>query len=583
MLSSEKTKVNPFTLEVIKDSLMSIGDEMFLALARTSMSPIIYEVLDYACGLTNAKGQLISQGNGVTSFIGMLSPMVQHVIHRFSNGKDLKEGDIVIINDPYVGGGSHLSDVGLVMPIFYQGEIVGFAANKGHWTEVGGKDAGSFTSDSTEIYQEGLQLPGIKLFEEGTVNQAVVDIISSNVRLPELSLGDMWAQVAALRTGAKRFEELCNKHNKQLVISAIDDLLKQGELLAKKELESLPKGEFFAEDFIEGDSSKGGPYPINVKIMITENEFICDFRGSHPQVNNPVNCSYFGLLASVRVMYLAIIRPKQNINEGVFNPLRIITDRGSIVSAERPAPVSMNFEGRIGGADLIWKALAPHLPDRLTAGHLLSVCSVVLSGNHPETNTPFLIVEPSVGGWGAGAGQDGQRGQFCMGDGETYNIPIEVAENRYGVLVNEYSLRCDGAGAGEYIGGSGVVRSYQSLSDNQKLSVSFGRHKFAPWGMNDGEEGSSNYVEVITQDSESVGPFGVSARYPINKGDIVKLVTATGGGYGNPLKRPAEKVARDVKNGYISIQQAKEKFGVLIDPDTFNIQELTLDRLSANQ
>jgi len=317
--------------------------------------------------------------------------------------------------------------------------------------------------------------------------------------------------------------------------------------------------------------------------MITENEFICDFRGSHPQVNNPVNCSYFGLLASVRVMYLAIIRPKQNINEGVFNPLRIITDRGSIVSAERPAPVSMNFEGRIGGADLIWKALAPHLPDRLTAGHLLSVCSVVLSGNHPETNTPFLIVEPSVGGWGAGAGQDGQRGQFCMGDGETYNIPIEVAENRYGVLVNEYSLRCDGAGAGEYIGGSGVVRSYQSLSDNQKLSVSFGRHKFAPWGMNDGEEGSSNYVEVITQDSESVGPFGVSARYPINKGDIVKLVTATGGGYGNPLKRPAEKVARDVKNGYISIQQAKEKFGVLIDPDTFNIQELTLDRLSANQ
>jgi N-methylhydantoinase B len=582
MLSSQKMKVNPFTIEVIKDSLMSIGDEMFLALARTSMSPIIYEVLDYACGLTNSKGQLISQGNGVTSFIGMLSPMVQHVIDKFEKGKDLKEGDIIIINDPYVGGGSHLSDVGLVMPIFYQGEIVGFAANKGHWTEVGGKDAGSFTSDSTEIYQEGLQLPGIKLFDEGKVNQAVVDIISSNVRLPDLSLGDMWAQVAALKTGAKRFIELCNKHNKELVTSAIDHLLKQGEQLAKKELVALPKGNFYAEDFIEGDSSKGGPYPINVKITITEDEFICDFRGSHPQVNNPVNCSYFGLLASVRVMYLAIIRPEQNINEGVFTPLRILTDKGSIVSAERPAPVSMNFEGRIGGADLIWKALAPHLPDRLTAGHLLSVCSVILSGNHQDTKAPFLIVEPSVGGWGAGEGQDGQRGQFCMGDGETYNIPIEVAENRYGVLVNEYSLRCDGVGAGEFIGGSGVVRSYQALTDNQKLSVSFGRHEFAPWGMDGGEEGSSNYVEVIKQDGESKGPFGVSARYPVNKGDIVKLVTATGGGYGNPLKRPAEQVVSDVKNGYISVVQAKEKFGVVIDSNTCTIQKFTLDRLNAN-
>lgn len=580
MVATNKVNVNPFTIEVIKDSLLSIGDEMFLALARTSMSPIIYEVLDYACGLTNAKGQLISQGNGVTSFIGMLSPMVQHVVKQYDDGKSLKEGDIIIINDPYVGGGSHLSDVGLVMPIFYKGELVAFSANKGHWTEVGGKDPGSFTSDSTEIYQEGLQLPGVKLFDGGEVNQAVVDIIRTNVRLPELSLGDMWAQVAALKTGAKRFIDLCDKHSKGHVITAIDNLLKQGEQIAKKELAVLPKGEFFAEDFIEGDSSKGGPYPIKVKITITNDEFICDFRGSHPQVTNPVNCSYFGLLASVRVMYLAIMRPAQkNINEGIFGPLKILTDPASIISAERPAPVSMNFEGRLGGADLIWRALAPSLPDRLTAGHLLSVCSVVLTGNHPDTNSPFLIVEPSVGGWGAGEGQDGQRGQFCMGDGETYNIPIEVAETRYGVLVDEYSLRCDGAGAGEYIGGSGVVRSYRALSDDQKLSVIFGRHQFSPWGMNGGDEGSSSYVNIISADGKVVGPLGVTARYPLNKGDVAQLVTASGGGIGNPLKRPAEKVANDVKNGYISLQQANEKFGVVLHPQTYEVKELTKDRL----
>jgi len=571
-------KVNPFTLEVIKDSLMSIGDEMFLALARTSMSPIIYEVLDYACGLTDAKGRLISQGNGVTSFIGMLSPMVQHVMKKYDDGKGLKEGDIIIINDPYVGGGSHLSDVGLVMPIFSNGELVAFSANKGHWTEVGGKDAGSFTSDSTEIYQEGLQLPGVKLFEEGKVNQAIVEIISTNVRLPDLSLGDMWAQVAALRTGGRRFIELCKKHSKELVVAAIENLLNQGEQFARQELKALPKGTFSAQDYIEGDSIKGGPYPINVKITITDDEFLCDFRGSHPQVTNPVNCSYFGLLSSVRVMYLAIIRPPQNINEGVFSPLKIITDRGSIISAERPAPVSMNFEGRIGGADLIWKALAPYLPDRLTAGHLLSVCSVVLSGNHPDTNAPFLIVEPSVGGWGAGEGMDGQRGQFCMGDGETYNIPIEVAETKYGILVDEYSLRCDGAGEGQFIGGSGVVRSYQALSDDQKLSINFGRHTFSPWGMNGGEDGSTNYAKIIKANGQTVGPLGVTARHPLNKGDVVQLVTATGGGFGNPLKRSVEKVKEDVKNGYISVEQAKEKFGVLVDPKTYELLGETEER-----
>nr|WP_062234483.1 hydantoinase B/oxoprolinase family protein [Fictibacillus sp. FJAT-27399] len=578
MPSNIKNKINPFTIEIIKDSLISIGDEMFHALARTSMSPIIYEVLDYACGLTDAKGKLVSQGNGVTSFIGMLSPMVQHVLQKFHDGKTLKQGDIIIINDPYVGGGSHLSDVGLVMPIFYDGELVAFSANKGHWTEVGGKDPGSFTSDSTEIYQEGLQLPGIKLFDEGRLNQAVVDIIETNVRFPQLSLGDMWAQIAALRTGERRFLELCEKYGKEMVVSSIEHLLQQGEQFAIKELKKLPMGTYTAKSYIEDDGATGGPFPIQVKVTITEDEFICDFRGSHPQVISPVNCSSYALLASVRVMFLAVIKPSQDVNEGMFLPLKIITDEGSIVSAKRPAPVSMNFEARMGGADVIWQALAPLLPERLTAGNLLSVCSVVLTGNHQDSNEPFLIVEPSVGGWGAGKGKDGERGQFCMGNGETYNVPIEVAETRYGVLVEDYALRCDGAGLGKYNGGSGVIRSYRALSNNQKLSVNFGRHQFAPWGMNSGENGSPNYVVIQKANGETAGPFGISARFPLDEGDLVQLVTATGGGYGNPYDRPVEKVVNDVKNGYIPLEKAKEIFGVIINPDNFEVQELMRDR-----
>ncbi|HLR72858.1 MAG TPA: hydantoinase B/oxoprolinase family protein [Pseudogracilibacillus sp.] len=557
MTTEKIDNINPFKLEVIKDSLLSIGDEMFIALAKTSMSPMFYEALDYACGLTDRKGNLISQGNGVTSFIGMLSPMVQHVIEKYDDGKQLQDGDVIIINDPYVGGGSHLSDVGLVMPIFYEDELVAFSVNKGHWTEVGGKDPGSFTNDSTEIFQEGLQLPGVKLFEANEMNQAVLDIIEMNVRLPKQSLGDMWAQIAALRTGKNRFIELCEKHTKQYVVESINFLLEQGKILSKQALEKLPKGTFEATDFIEDDPNVGGPYPINAKITITDDEFICDFRGSANQVQSPVNCSYYGLMASVRVMYLAIIHPTKIINEGVFEPLKIITDQGSILSAERPAPVSMNFEGRLGGADLIWKALAPHIPNQLPAGHLLSVSSVIVSGNHPDKDEPFLLVEPSVGGWGAGNDQDGQRGQFCMGDGETYNIPIEIAEARYGVLVEEYALRCDSGGSGKYIGGSGVVRKYKALSDHQQLSVSFGRHQHAPWGVNGGNEGGKSYIKILRKDGSVEGPTGIVKTLPFHKGDVVELATATGGGYGNPEERPLEQVKQDVKNGYISYEDAK--------------------------
>ena len=572
-----RSKVDPFTLEIVKDSLVAIGDEMFIALAKTSMSPIIYEVLDYASGLTDAKGQLLTQGNGVTGFIGMLSDMVKQTLKKFGDGK-LKEGDIIIINDSYGGGGSHLSDVGLVMPIFFDGEIVAFSANKAHWTEVGGKDPGSFSNDATDIFQEGLQFPSVKLFNEGEINQAIVDIIEANVRFPELSLGDMWAQVAALKTGEKRVKELCEKHGKELFLSSVDYLLDHGEQLARQELSKLPKGTFNAEGFIDDDGFGNGPFKIKVKVTITDDKFVADFRGSHPQVPGPVNCSYTALVSAVRTIFLAITNPSQDANDGVFRPLEVITDKGSVLSAERPAPVSIYWESMLAGADLIWKALAPVVPHRLNAGHLLSVCSVVLSGQHQDTNEPFLIVEPSVGGWGASEGQDGARGQFCIGDGETYNVPVEVAETRYGVMVDEYSLHTDGAGAGEYIGGSGVIRSYKALSDNQMVSVTFGRNKFVPWGMKDGQDGSANEVYIEKANGEADGPFGIYPRYPLNKGDVVKLVTATGGGYGDPFKRPADQVVQDVKNGYITAAQAKESFGVIVNEKTYEVEGLTEDR-----
>lgn len=570
--------VDPFTLDIVRDSLLAIGEEMFVALARTSMSPIIYEVLDYASGLTDAKGNLLTQGNGATGFIGILTFMVREVIGKFGDADKLYPGDILILNDPHAGGGTHLSDVGLVMPIFHGGELVAFSANKAHWTEVGGKDPGSWTVDATEIFQEGLQFPCVKLFDRGVVNEAVVDIIRANVRFPEASLGDMWAQVASLKTGDKRFTELCGRYGTELVMASIDRLLDQGEIVSLKELARLPKGTFEAEDWIDDDGIGNGPFKVKVKVTITDDKFVCDFRGSHPQVPGPINASYSGLVSAVRIIFLAVTNPSQDVNDGVFRPLDVIVDRGSIFSSERPAATSTYWETMLYAADLVWKALAPLLPDRLTAGHLLSVCGYVLAGRRPDTGENVIICAPSTGGWGAGRGKDGENAQFCVADGETFNIPIEVSEARYGVRMTEYSLRADGAGAGEYRGGSGAIRGYQVLGDKHFFTGTFGRHKFLPWGLAGGRDGSRNEFRFIRRDGTAAGVFGKYTRFPMHAGDTVRLITATGGGYGDPLDRPAEKVAQDVKNEYITIGQARDDYGVIIDPGTLAVVDSTDER-----
>src|SRR5699024_2872784 len=285
---------------------------------------------------------------------------------------------------------------------------------------------------------------------------------------------------------------------------------------------------------------------------------------------------FTGLASAVRTIFLAMTNPDQDVNDGVFRPLKILVDEGSIMSAERPAPTSNYFETMLGCTDLIWKALAPHIPHRLAAAHLLSVCSVTLSGSHQDTNEPFLIVEPSVGGWGGADGQDGASGQFCILDGETYNIPVEVAETRYGVMLDEYSLRIDGTGAGEYIGGKGVIRSYRALTDEQAATITYGRNKYRLWGTSGGYDRSVNEFYIHKADGDIDGPYGVYPRYSLKKNDVLQLMTATGGGYGDPLKRPAAQVANDVKNEYFTVEEAKTLFGVEVDPKTFDYKELEI-------
>jgi N-methylhydantoinase B len=576
-----KPKVDPFTMEIIKDALVAIGDEMFVATQRTSMSTIIYEVLDYACGLTDHKAQLITQGNGVTLFLGTLTSGVQAILDKF--GLDgLSPGDIILHNDPYTGGGTHLSDVGQFMPIFYDGEIVGFAANKGHWTEVGGMAAGSWTTDSTEIYQEGLQFPCIKLYKAGEIDQSLVDLIAANVRTPEMSLGDMFAQAASVRLGARRFQEMCDRYGLELVQAGIEALLDYGEEMTRKELAKLPKGVYEAVDYIDDDGVGNGPFKVCVKVTITDDAdgigFICDFTGTHPQVPGPVNCSRSGLYTGVRTIFKALTDPSISTNEGCFRPLKIICPDRTIFTCERPAAVSTYWETVLYVSDLVWKAMAPIVPDRLPAGHFLSVCGVVLAGKHPDTGELFLLVEPQAGGWGAGHDKDGEGGLVSVGDGETYIIPVEVCETRYGVLVDQYGFDICEGGAGRYRGGRGLVRDYRIVADEAWYTGTFGRHKFTPWAMEGGQEGPPNYTKFIFADGGEPIIVGKSARVHLKKGDVARLITATGGGWGNPNERPVEAVQKDVRDGYITVEMAEKDYGVIIDPETLEVTGVTRER-----
>jgi N-methylhydantoinase B len=554
--------LDPFTIEIIKEALNAIGDEMFVSLQRTSKSPIIYEVLDYCCGVTDEYGQLLAQGNGVAGFLGTMAFAAQSTRAKFWPGR-LDEGDIIVTNDPYGGGGTHLSDVSLVMPIFVDGELVGFSANKAHWTEVGGKDPGSWTTDSVDIWQEGLQFPCVKLFSRGEPIESVFEIIEANVRTPDMTLGDVWAQVAACRLGALRFQELCRKHGVPTVRRAIATLFDYGETMVRQELARLPAGVYEAEDWIDDDGLSQDPIYCKVKVTISPDEFVADFTGTSPQTAGPVNCSWTGLISAVRIVFKALTDPHLPANEGCFRPMRVVCPEGTVFTAKRPAPVSTYWDSMIFAADLVWKALAPAAPHRLAAGHFMSVCADVTFTIHPDTGRPAILVEPNAGGWGAAIDQDGEAGLVCVGDGETYILPLEVTEAIYGIQVDCFAFNTAEGGEGTFRGGRGLIRDYRILSEQGGFITStFGRHKYPAWGVADGRAGSPNAVQIRFADGRAPVTVGKTARYPLRKGDVARLITGAGGGWGDPRQRDRAAVLADLRAELIDAEIARRVYGL---------------------
>lgn len=558
--------VDIFTIENILDGLIAASDEMFISWGRTSQSTIIYEVLDYAAGLTDANGNLIAQSNGVTGFLGTITYSVKSVIEKFGH-ENIYPGDIILTNDPYNGSGTHLCDVSAVMPVFYEGEIVAFAANKGHWNEIGGKSLGSWCTDSTEIYQEGLQFPIIKVYEKGKLNEAIRDMIEANVRTPKMTLGDLYAQTASLRVAERRIMDLCSKYGKEAVIQSIEKALEDGEKLAKQQLAKLPHGVFEAESFIDTESNNIDDVYIKAKVTINEDEFIIDLTGSGEQVPAPINCTKYGAYSAARVVYRAIVCPHAgNLgNEGFYKPLKLIVPDGTVFSAVRPAPVSCNWEAFSHITDLVAMALAPQIPERISAGHFLSIIGTIVGGIDDRTGEVFVLSEPQAGGWGAGINKDGESGLVAIDDGETYIIPVEVAETKYPLIVEQFKLNTgvDKSGIGKFRGGYGLIRDYRIDNSNAELTTVASRYRYLPWGIDGGKEGSNNKVQTFV--NEKMTEKATFSNKKLGKNDLIRFISGGGGGYGDPFERDPQMVLDDVLDDYISIKEAKEYYGVVIE------------------
>ncbi len=574
---TDRRQTDPFTVEVIKRALISAAEQMFVALGRTARSSVIYEVLDYGCALTDASGRMIAQANGIPAFIGVLGDAVRDVLDKYGAG-GLEDGDILITNDPYMGGATHQNDAVLVMPIFHDGDLVMFAAGKAHWNDVGGKDPGSWSANATDIYQEGIQFPVVKIFNRGVEDRDVADILARNGRIPEMTLGDMRAQAASLRVAARRVGQICEKYSIGTVLESVEAYLEQGRQEALAELKRLPKGEYTAEEYIDDDGLGGEAVLVKVRVTIRDDAFVIDYTGTGRTCRGPINSPLSVALSTAKFAYQAVVAPHADPNEGFFAPLRVVVPDDCVFNPVRPAPVSTYWESASYAGDVVWKALAEAIPDRIPAGHFLSVCGTTVSGIGDETGDWFICVEPNAGGWGAGNGKDGEHGLVCTSDGETYVLSVEVAETRYPFLVDRFELNTAEGGHGRWVGGRGLVKDYRITNSAAQVTASFGRSRFPPWGLEGGTEGASNVVEIRRADG-SVERRGRFSSEPLARGDVVRFMTGSGGGYGDPREREPAAVLDDVLDGYISELTAREVYGVALEGDPPKVNQVETVRL----
>jgi len=545
--------IDPITKEVVKNALASIGDEMALVIMRTAYSPIVRDSGDYSTGLCDAEGRMIASGLTMALHLGSFPDAMRALLAEW--GGRMAEGDVFIWNDPYGGGGMHLPDVYIVKPIFAAGTLEGFACTLVHQIDLGGIAPGSNAVFSTEIYQEGLRIPIVKLYDRGQPNDTVFKLIAKNTRLPDKVAGDMRAQVAACATAERAFRKLIEKYGAATFRQLVEEMHDHAEALMRAEIAALPDGTWSFTDYLDGFGENPESIPLNVTVTIRAERCTIDWAGSSPEVKAAINCPIPFTKAACYVVLKCLAKAEIPNFEGFMRPIEIRAPEGTIINPKPPAPCAARAIIGWRALDALFGAFAQIVPDRIPAGGEGGVSFPVIAGTH--AGRPYICSETLAGAWGALPYRDGAHGIPNPG-GNLTNQPVEMIEAQFPIEVTQYGLVPDSGGAGKYRGGLAFVREYRLLGDEARLVMRSDRRKHLPYGLAGGRPGSPSWnILNPGTPTERILPVMPMEAVQLKKGDVFRHVSAGGGGYGDPKERDPALVAEDVREermtaGYVN-------------------------------
>ena len=561
-------EMDPITLEVIRHGIISTCDQIDANMTRTAFSPYIYEYKDYAVGFVGAAGELLAQSTGgmpvfVADSVGMAVKDGLEVYGR----ENLHKGDVIVCNHAAIQG-QHLNNTVMYTPVFAGpagDNLIGFFAVNCHWIDIGGSAIGSVSYSSTDIFMEGLQLRSIKMWSKGEPIEEVYRIIENNTRFPLELLGDIEAQLGGCFLGRDLTQAMANKYSPAVFLGTLDAILDQCEAATREKIRAIPDGIYQHEAFLDNDGVRDEKIPIRVKVIVAGDEMTIDYSGMSPQVRGCVNSGFFGGgRTCARVGFKYLIATDEPANEGTFRPLKMILPEGTLISAEATAAMGLYSIPFPTVIDCFIKALEPALPQRVTGAHFGTFSSLSFGGRRVDTGAYFKANDSGHGGWGACATHDGAGPFRTMAHGDTRLIPIELQESMYPFRVEEFRLRQDSGGPGQWRGGLGFDKQYVLLAPCE-LWANFDRIGCPPWGVQDAKAGKTGQVLVLKNGQQEAELLYKTENCPVAVGDRVRMSTGGGGGYGDPRKRPTELVAKDVIRGFVSIESARDDYGVVFD------------------
>ncbi len=563
-------RISPFELEVVKSAFETIADELAIIIMRTSCSSIVRDAIDYSTALCDAGGRTLAQGATTPLHLGSFHDAMRNLVA--TQAGRVSPGDIFIFNDPYLAAGQHLPDIYIVRPIFIADRIEGWATTVAHQNDIGGIVPGSNSIGSTEIFQEGLRLPLLKLVDAGRENTAIWDILAANVRVPDKVIGDVKAQVAACLVGEREFAKLFARWEPERFRAACAEIHDYAERLTRAEIADIPDGTYRFENHIDGLGDDPRPIPFRVALTVRGDEITVDWTGTSPEVragiNAPMPFTHAASYAAIR----SVLSPDIPNAQGFTRPIRVVAPAGSIVNPRPPAACGARGITGFRMMDCVMGALAQALPDRVPADGSGGSTLPTIGGR--QDGKPFIFVETIMGAWGGSPAQDGQDAVAHLGANQS-NVPVETIEADYPLRVERYGFVTDSGGPGRHRGGMAIERVFRLLADEATLTVRSDKRRFPPFGLAGGKPGSGslNVVNPGTA-SERVLPVLITEPVPLRRGDVFRHVLASGGGWGDPHSRDPDLVLEDVRLGRVTPEGARRDYAVAI---TCGAEGLSID------